>query len=195
MNDVLYFISTPDDNPIMRLFIPDHLKEHVILQYHDDNGHVGVDKTYDTIGSKYYWLCMFREVHDSIQKCVTCQARVLKAQKAPLQETDIPPYPFPKVSLDISGPYRKSLSGNKYILCVVDHFIGWPEALAIPDKNAENIAHLVIDEIFPRFGCPLQVVTNNGTENKNRVMRETFKELNIDHLTTSYYHPEANARV
>ena len=117
MNGVLYFISTPDDNPTTRLFIPDHLKEHVILQYHDDNGHLGVDKTYDTMGSQYYWPCMFREVHGYIQKCVTCQARVLKAQKAPLQETDRRPYPFAKVSLDISGPYPKSLSGiNTYLV-------------------------------------------------------------------------------
>ena len=50
------------------------------------------------------------------------------------------------------------------------------------------VAHVVIDEVFPRFGCPLQIVTDNGTENENRVIRETLKELNVDHVTTSFYH-------
>ena len=116
-------------------------------------------------------------------------------KKTPLSETDAPPYPFAKVSMDISGPYPTSLSGNKYILSVVDHYSGWPEAFALPDKSADNVAHVVIDEIFPRFGCPLQIVSDNGAENENKVIRKTLKELNVDHVTTSFYHPEANAKV
>ena len=53
----------------------------------------------------------------------------------------------------------------------------------------------MIDDVFPHFGCPLQIVTDNGTENENRVIRETLKELNVDHVTTSFYQPEANAKV
>jgi hypothetical protein len=195
IEDVLYFISSPDDNPTPRLYVPSHLREHVLLQYHDGNGHMGMDKTYDTMGQKYFWPQMFREVHKYIQGCITCQTRILKAKKTPLQEMDIPPYPFAKISLDLSGPYPRSLSGNKYILSVVDHYSGWPEAFPIPDKSAENVAHIILDEIIPRFGCPLQVVSDNGTENENRIVRETLKEMNIDHITTSYYHPEANAKV
>lgn len=193
--DVLYYISNPNDHPVTRMYIPDQLHKVVLEQYHDENGHMGVDKTYDTVGVKYYWPNMFKEVLGYIQRCVVCQARTLRAQKAPLSETDAPPYPFAKVSMDISGPYPTSLSGNKYILSVVDHYSGWPEAFALPDKSAESVAHVVIDEVFPRFRCPLQIVTDNGTENENRVIRETLKELNVDHVTTSFYHPEANAKV
>jgi hypothetical protein len=154
-----------------------------------------MDKTYDTIGVKYYWPEMFQEIHEYISDCTACQARVLKTKKPPLSMTDFAPYPFAKISMDISGPYPKSLSGNKYILSIVDHYSGWPEAFPLPDKSAENIAHMVIDEIVPRFGCPLQIVTDHGTENENRFMRETLTVLNVDHITTSFYHPEANAKV
>ena len=118
-----------------------------------------------------------------------------RKKKPPLSETDAPPYPFAKVSMHISGPYPTSLFGYKYILSVVDHYSGWQEAFALPDKSAENVGHVVIDEIFPRFGCPLQIVSDNGTENENKVIRETLKEMNVDHVTTSFYHPEANAKV
>ena len=91
--------------------------------------------------------------------------RVLIRQKPPLQEMEQPPYPFAKPSMDISGPYLTSLSGNRYILGFVDHYSGWPEAFAIPDKSARNIAHILAAEIFPRFGCPCEIVTDNGTEN------------------------------
>ena len=72
-----------------------------------------------------------------------------------------------KISLDLSGPYPTSMSGNKYIIAFVDWFSGWPEAFAVPDKTADTVAHLLLENIFPRFGCPLQIVTDNGSENVN----------------------------
>ena len=97
-----------------------------------------------------------------------------------------------KVSLDLSGPYPTSLSGNKYIIALVAWFSGWPEAYAVPDKTAETVAHLLLEEIFPRHGSCLQIVTDNGTENVNNVVKES---LNIDHVLTSVYHPQSNAKV
>ena len=106
-----------------------------------------------------------------------------------------PPYPFAKLSMDISWPCPTSLSGNRYTLGFVDHHIGWPEAFAIPDKSAPNIVNILVHKIFPRFGCPCDIVTDNGTENENQVMKEVFSQLNIHHVTTSFYHPHRNAKV
>ena len=64
----------------------------------------------------------------------------------------------------------------------------------MPDKSADRIVHLILEEIFPRFGCPLQIVTDNGTENVNRKVRETLDAMNIHHIKTSYYSPQSNAR-
>ena len=77
----------------------------------------------------------------------------------------------------------------------VDRFSGWPEAFAVPDKTADTIAHLLIEEIFPRFGCLLELVTDNGTENVNWVMKATLRTLNIHHVTTSFYRPQSNSKV
>ena len=149
----------------------------MIEQYHDDNGHMGIDKTFDALRLKYYWPNMYKELYDYVNNCVTCQTRSLKKVQPPLQETDIPPFPFAKVGLDLSGPYPKTLSGNKYIIGFVDWYSGWCEAFAVPDKTAENVAHLLLDEIIPRFGTPLEIVTDNGTENVNQVMKHTLDEL------------------
>jgi hypothetical protein len=89
----------------------------------------------------------------------------------------------------LSGPYPTSLSGNKYIISFIDIYSGWPEAFPVPDKSANNIVHLILEEIYPRYGCPLQILTDNGTENVNKAVNETLKEMNIDHITTSYYSP------
>ena len=52
-----------------------------------------------------------------------------------------------------------------------------------------------MEEIFPRYGCPLQIVSDNGTENVNKVMKECLAYLKIDHVLTSVYHSQSNAKV
>ena len=100
-----------------------------------------------------------------------------------------------KLSVDLSGPYPTSISGNKYIIAFVDWFSGWPEAFAVPDKTADTMAYLILEKIFPRFGCPLQIVTDRGSENVNKIVKETLEILKIDHILTSVSHPQSNAKV
>ena len=140
----------------------------VIKQYHDRLGHMALDKTYDSVRLKYFFPYMYRKLNSYIEKCVTCQTASLKKPRPPLQETDIPPYPFAKMALDLSGPYPTTISGNRYIVSFIDIYTGWPEAFSVPDKAADRIVHLILEEIFPRVGCRLEIVSDNGTGNANR---------------------------
>lgn len=195
LNDILYYISDADDNPTLRLCVPMHLRGAIVKQYHDDNGHMGVQKSFEAIRRKYFWPLLYKELYEYVGKCVVCQSRSLQRTRPPLQETDIPPYPFAKLSLDLSGPYPTSLSGNKYIIAFVDWYSGWPEAFPVKNKTGETVSYLLTEEIFPRFGCPLAIVSDNGSENVNRVMKETCSQLNIHHILTSVYHPQSNSKV
>ena len=195
VDGLVYFISNVEDDPRLILFIPKHIRSFVVTQYHDQNGHMGVQKTFDSIRAKYYWPNLFKEIHKYVSECTVCQTRSLQKISQPLQETDIPPYPMAKLSLDLSGPYPTTLSGNKYIIAFVDWFSGWPEAFAVPDKTADTVAQLIIEEIYPRHGCALQIVLDNGAENVNRTVIETLARLKIDHVLTSVYHPQSNAKV
>ena len=177
------------------MYVPEHLRERVVGQYHNDNGHMGIDKTFDAIRQKYFWPNLYKMLYEYVSNCVSCQERSMKKIKPPLQETDIRPYPFAKIGIDLSGPYPTTLSGNKYITDFIDLYSGWPEAFAVPDKGTDNIADLLIEEIFPRFGAPLQIVSDNGTENVNATVRETMEALNIDHVKCSFYHPQRNAKI
>ena len=92
----------------------------MIEQYHDKNGHMGIEISYNSIKGKYYWPNMFKELCQHVNSCVICQRRNLRKVKLPLQETDAPPFPFAKLGLNVSGPYPTILSGNKYIIHFVD---------------------------------------------------------------------------
>ena len=195
MDGTLYYISNVNDNPTPRTYIPYHIKMAVIKQYHDDNGHMGIDKTFEALRLKYYWPNMYKELYKYVNNCVTCQTQNLKKIQPPLQETDIPSYPFVQIGLDLSGSYSKRLSGNRYIIGFVEWYSGWCEAFAVPDKTAENVAPLLIDETIPRLGTPLEIVTDNGMENVNQTMKHTLETFKIKHITTSVAHSQSNSKV
>lgn len=74
-------------------------------------------------------------------------------------------------------------------------YSGWTEAFAVPNKKAKVGVHLLIDEMFPRSRAPLQFLTNNGLANINKIRKNMFEDLNVFHVTTSFYHPQDNGKV
>ena len=44
LDDILYYLSKPDTDPIIRLYLPRHIIKPIIMEYHDNNGHMGIDK-------------------------------------------------------------------------------------------------------------------------------------------------------
>ena len=62
------------------------------------------------------------------------------------------------------------------MICFVDWYSGWAEVFPYRDKSVETVAHLIIDEIIPRHSTPLQIVSDNGSENVNKVIKHTLKK-------------------
>ena len=194
VDDILYFLSDPDNSPVLRLYMPDHLRQAVLKHYHN-LGHYGTDRMFATIKTKYYWPNLYKDIQEYHDACIPCKERNMKQLKAELQNTGLPPFPFAKIGVDVSGPFPTSLSGNKYIIGFIDLYSGYPEAFPVKEKTSDNICHLLIEEIFPRYGCPLVLISDNGKENIAKNVQETLAYMGIKHITTAYYHPQSNSRI
>jgi hypothetical protein len=77
----------------------------------------------------------------------------------------------------------------------VDQFTKWVEAVALPDQTAETVARAAVDHFFVRFGCPLEIVTDQGTNFTSQLFTELCQWLGITKKRTSAYHPSANGQV
>ena len=195
--DTLYHLADPvrlDHEPRMQLAIPAALVETILNNYHDGNGHFGIDKTYQTIRARYFWKNMYKDTVNYVLKCTVCSTRKLKKKRIEMQNMPIPEYPFQTVGIDTCGPYLESFSGNRYIVTIVDHFSGWPEAYPCQDKSAETIAKLLLEEFIPRFSCPSTILSDNGSEYVNSIIACLSKELNIHRMTCSPHHPQGNGK-
>ena len=192
LDNTVYYLSNADADPVLRLYIPSHLRKYVIRQYHDLNGHIGTERCFYTIKSKYFWPNLFKDLHAYINNCIPCQTRNARQIRAPLQETDIPPFPFSRVSLDVSGPYPESLSGNKYVVTFICMYFGYIECFPTPEKSSSVIAHLIVEEIIPRYECCLEVLHDNGLENIAKQVQDLLSYMKINSVKTSYYSPRSN---
>ena len=70
----MYYLSQPDDKPLIRLYVPSHFKI-LFLQYNDGNGHIGVEKTFHIIKQKYFWPDLLKEINEFVGKCQSCNLR------------------------------------------------------------------------------------------------------------------------
>jgi hypothetical protein len=99
-----------------------------------------------------------------------CRKRQKKQYRAPMQHMPTPQYPFEIVAIDTCGPFPQTHSGNQYIITIVDHMTSWPELFAVPDKTANTVAELLLNQFIPRHGCPKYLLSDNGTEFCNSVI-------------------------
>ena len=53
----------------MMIHVPKHLRNFLVTQLHDQNGHMGGQKTFDSIRRKYYWPNLFKEINKYVSEC------------------------------------------------------------------------------------------------------------------------------
>ena len=73
--------------------------------------------------------------------------------------------------------------------------MGWPEAFPISDKSADTIVSTSISQYLPVHMCPRYILSDNGTEFKNNVMDQVLKELGIERIFSTPYHPQSNRKL
>ena len=130
-------------------------------------GDQGTFHTYCLIKHQYYWKGMNKDIRKYIANCSLCHREKSKVQGYPLQMTEILDRPFNKIAIDLVTECKTSNCGNKHILTIIDHLMGWPEAFPIPDKSADTIVSTFINQYLQVHMCPryiyLTVAWNSRT--------------------------------
>ena len=165
-----------------------------ILEAHDKLGHQGVNRT-DHLKCQYYWKDMNKDICKYIKSYALCKGEKARTQVCPLQMTDIPDKPFDKIAIDLVSDVNMSTSGNQHILTIIDHLMGWPEAFPIPEKKADTIVHVFINNYLPIHMCHHFILSDNGTEFKNQLMENVLQQLGINHIFSATYYPPSNGKL
>ena len=166
-----------------------------MVEAHDKLGHQGTTHTFCLIKCQYYWKCMNKDIRKYIANCTLCCREKAKVQAYLLQMTDILNRPFDKIAIDLVTECKTSNSGNEHILTITDHLTGWPEAFPKPDKSADTIVSIFINQYLPVHMCPRYILSDNGMEFKKHHLDQVLKQLGIEKIFSTPYHPQSNRKL
>ena len=193
---VLYRLWIEDGRTFKCILVPQVLQDFMIILAHDYSGHNGSRRTYNCLKRQYYWPGIRKQIFRHCKKCKEC---ILQNQGQPEKcfgHFDSPDLPMEFICMDLVGPiHPPSSRGNKYVLTVIDMLTGFTIAVPIKNKNAETICEAYRDNVYCVFGGSSRMLTDNGSEFKNKEMQEVCDTLGLKHIFSPVYTPQSNGRL
>ena len=195
-HDLLYQATTTHVLETAHLIaLQEVFRKHVLVLAHDKLGHLGARKVKALVKQRFTWPNMGRDIIDYCRSCEVCQrCSKAAARKAPLIEREVLSEPFECLAFDIVGPMQKGKGGYRFLLTAICMASKWPEALPLRSITAKAVAQGMI-EIFSRTGIPLQLLTDQGAQFVGSLVSKLCRDLSIDKIKTTPYHPECNGVV
>nr|XP_010321256.1 uncharacterized protein LOC104647528 [Solanum lycopersicum] len=98
--------------------------------------------------------------------------------------------------MDVIGPIEPTaFNGHRFILVVIDYFTNWVEAASYKSDTKKVVADFVCNNLICRFGVPKSIITNNGANLNNLLMREISEQFKITHRNSTVYRSQINGVV
>ena len=178
------------------ILVPDILQEALLILAHDKAGHNGFRRTYMSLKTRYYWKGMKKSIHEHCTRCQVCAKHNIKTQQLRNEHFSSPPQPMEFIAMDLIGEFHPASSkGNRFALTAVCMLTGFTFCIPIKAKKAEDIVNAYLNHICCTFGPSRKILTDNGTEFKNKLWTEVYEKLQTEHKVTPIYSPQCNGRI
>ncbi|GJX17183.1 reverse transcriptase domain-containing protein [Tanacetum coccineum] len=158
-------------------------------------GHYGANYTAKKVfDSGFYWPMIYKDAHDLVTRCDTCQRQGKISQRDEMPQNSIQVCEiFDVWGIDFMGPFPSS-RGNKYILVAVDYLSKWVEAKALPTNDARVVCKF-LKSLFARFGAPRAIISDRGTHFCNDQFAKVMLKYGVTHRLSTAYHPQTSGQV
>ena len=136
-------------------------------------------------------------VKKHVQTCKLCQEHNKHTVKYSKINFEAEPAPVRFISMDLIGEFHPpSSKGNRYALTVICMFTGYTFCIPIPNKMAKTVLKAYMDNVYCQFGGSIKILSDNGTEFKNKLMEEVSEELVVEYkIYSPPYRPQSNGRI
>ena len=182
----------------LRLYVPKKKRTELLEATHAI-AHQSAIKMFAALHERYWWPSIRRDIVRHVAVCEDC-LRTKTIVKKPHVAMQLFPAAarFELVHIDILGG-RSSLptteTGKKYILNIIDHFTRYCVAIPLADQKAETVADAFVKHWVWRFGAPMRLHSDQGTNFESTLFAEMCQRLHIAKSRTLAYNPQSNGSV
>ena len=125
----------------------------------------------------YYWKGLKSSVTKHIQRCYQCQRRNKQVVKYATLHFDVATFPMQFISMDLIGEFHPpTTKGNRYALTVICMLTGYVFCIPLKTKTTKEVLQAYINNVYSKFGGSIKILTDNGTEFKNKIFEQVAKE-------------------
>ena len=105
--------------------------------------------------------------------------------------------PMDFICMDLIGEFHPLTSrGHRYALTAVCMLTGFTWCVPLKTKTADEAAKAYMDHIYCNFGGSIKILTNNGTEFKNKLFKEVISKLGTEFsIHSPPYRPQSNGKI
>ena len=163
----------------------------ILMEMHDEKGHMGQKATYNLVAKRYQWKGMYVDVMEWVKRCEECQKRDQRRFQEHLHPTGSITV-WAKVGLDMV--YMPWGGKDGFIVLARDDLSGWVEGRALQSTDSEGVAKFLQEEVICRHGVPIRIVLDGGSENM-LFTEQTVKKYGMHGIGIAPYHPQSNGLI
>ena len=99
--------------------------------------------------------------------------------------------------MDLIGEFHPPTSrGHHYALTAVCTLTGITWYIPLKTKTAEEVTKAYLDHIYSNFGGSVEIMMDNGTEFKNKLLKEVVEKLGTEFsIYLPPYRPQSNEKI
>ena len=179
------------------IYLPSVLIFQVLQTAHDDLGHNGFPRTYAALKRVFFWKGMKEDIRKHCKTCATCQLHKLGNVKFERQIFKPSLQPMDFICMDLIGEFHPPTShGHHYALTAVCMLTGLTWCVPLKTKTAEEVVKAYMDHIYCNFGGSIKILTDNGTEFKNKLFKEIVNKLGTEFsIHSPPYRSQSNGKI
>jgi hypothetical protein len=159
-------------------------------------GHLGREKTYALLSTKFWWPKMYKWVGQYVRTCDVCQ-RVKPGPhaQAPLQSLPVPNDCWRSVSMDFFFGLPRNDAGHNGVLVFVDRLSKMVHLAPVSDSySGQDCARVFLDVVFRQHGLPDSIVSDRDPRFTGDFWKGLFLLLGTSLDMSTADHPQTDGQ-
>ena len=194
---ILWKLLEDNEEVFQTTVLPKILIDPVLQLAHNSAGHNGFQWVYLSIRQLYYWNNMKKDILHHCKQCAVCEKFKIEHIKFKKLHFSMSNQLMEFICMNLIGEFHPPTSrGHRYALTVMDMLTGFVFCTPLQTKKAEEIVQKYLDTVYYRFSGSRKILSDNGTEFKNRMFGEIAKKLGCEVRAYSPpYQPQSIGRI